>query len=620
MAFPKKCEPAASGKRKRRKVRKRNKKGTSDATATENQPVHNNIVEDSECALLAEQKSHQYSSPQENSIRLVNIVTELDQTATHKASFEAEKQDLTAQVSVDQMASAASNKKEKKPRNTKQVPVSSPVEGPATVKEQASTEGLVYPVPSTESAKLQDGLSKSERRAQHELQEKERKDSGSCDLKEQPIAGGSQEGLAGGEPSKSKAQLKAERRAIQEAQRAAKAAAKAGTSTALTAQKPAGQKAVAQKSIPVTPLIKKDEVVTKSSSVVRQQPLTQKKVQFFSHLQQYRPETLSQPSPFSLGELHPAILRLGLQYADGVVCGSNARCVAMLHALKQVILDYSTPPNKELSRDLDEKIKPCIDFLQDCRPLSISIENAVKHLKRRISQISSQTSDDKAKKELVEEIDRYIEEHITLAGEGIAVNALAKINDGDVVLTFSHSSVINNVLITAHRDHHKNFKVVIVDSRPKLEGKKALVSLVKHGLNCSYVMMNALSYTMQKVTKVLLGAHAILANGYVLSRLGSSQVALVAKAYNVPVLVCCETHKFSERVQTDSFVSNELGNPDDLASACLATWRDVPSLTLLNLVYDLTPPDLISAVVTEIGGLLPCTSVPVVLRLKQHRS
>ena len=62
-----------------------------------------------------------------------------------------------------------------------------------------------------------------------------------------------------------------------------------------------------------------------------------------------------------------------------------------------------------------------------------------------------------------------------------------------------------------------------------------------------------------QVSKVFLGAHALLANGYVMSRVGTSQIALVAKAFNVPVLVCCETYKFCERVQTDSFVSNELG-------------------------------------------------------------
>ena len=61
-----------------------------------------------------------------------------------------------------------------------------------------------------------------------------------------------------------------------------------------------------------------------------------------------------------------------------------------------------------------------------------------------------------------------------------------------------------------------------------------------------------------KVSKVFLGAHALLANGYVKSRVGSSMVAMMAQASNVPVLVCCETYKFCDRVQTDSFVSNEL--------------------------------------------------------------
>lgn len=62
-----------------------------------------------------------------------------------------------------------------------------------------------------------------------------------------------------------------------------------------------------------------------------------------------------------------------------------------------------------------------------------------------------------------------------------------------------------------------------------------------------------------QATKVMLGAHALLANGCVMSRVGTSQIALIAKACNVPVLVCCETYKFCERGQTDSFVYNELG-------------------------------------------------------------
>ena len=82
---------------------------------------------------------------------------------------------------------------------------------------------------------------------------------------------------------------------------------------------------------------------------------------------------------------------------------------------------------------------------------------------------------------------------------------------------------------------------------------------------------------MQEVTKVLCFNFQL-------------QVALVAKSCNVPVLVCCETYKFSERVQTDSFVFNELGDPDDLVATGsalytpLEDWRDLSSLNLLNLV------------------------------------
>ncbi len=62
------------------------------------------------------------------------------------------------------------------------------------------------------------------------------------------------------------------------------------------------------------------------------------------------------------------------------------------------------------------------------------------------------------------------------------------------------------------------------------------------------------------------------------------------------------------------------GDPNDLVntnspSNSLSNWKDITSLSLLNLMYDVTPPELISLVITEIG-MVPCTSVPVVLRVK----
>lgn len=61
-----------------------------------------------------------------------------------------------------------------------------------------------------------------------------------------------------------------------------------------------------------------------------------------------------------------------------------------------------------------------------------------------------------------------------------------------------------------------------------------------------------------------------------------------------------------------------LDDPDELAAqraGVLASWQERPSLRLLNLVYDATPPGLVALVITELGPL-PCSSVPVVLRVK----
>ncbi|ORX63468.1 hypothetical protein DL89DRAFT_273358 [Linderina pennispora] len=45
----------------------------------------------------------------------------------------------------------------------------------------------------------------------------------------------------------------------------------------------------------------------------------------------------------------------------------------------------------------------------------------------------------------------------------------------------------------------------------------------------------------------------------------------------------------------------------------LTDWRETKNLRLLNLVQDITPPDFVSMIITEVG-MIPTTSIPVVLR------
>ena len=81
------------------------------------------------------------------------------------------------------------------------------------------------------------------------------------------------------------------------------------------------------------------------------------------------------------------MFQVGLQYLSGEVSGGNDRCIAMLLAFREAIKDYTTPPNKTLSRDLTAKISSYVSFLIECRPLSISMGNAIRFLKNRIAKL-----------------------------------------------------------------------------------------------------------------------------------------------------------------------------------------------------------------------------------------
>ncbi|XP_033233384.1 translation initiation factor eIF-2B subunit delta isoform X1 [Drosophila pseudoobscura] len=419
---------------------------------------------------------------------------------------------------------------------------------------------------------------------------------------------------AADDDKKKPALSKAERRALQEAQRAAKAQGQGQVKKAQPAVKAPGAGTVLKE-------LKRESVSpvksATSSSPSKNSLITAKsecKVKLFNHLVcAEKGASLFINDPL----VHPSMARLGVQYAQRTVVGSNARCIAFLHALRQVVQDFETPAKKEFGRSLDAAVKHHVDHLHKCRPLAVSVSNAYKQFRNQVTQLPADVPEAELKELLVHFIDTYMENQIGKAAQAISSSLQEKITDGDVLLTFGCSSLIQFICEEAKR-RQVAFRVIVVDSRPTCEGQEMLRRLHAHGIPCTYVLINAVGYVMAEATKVLLGAHALLANGYVMARTGTAQVALVANAHNVPVLVCCETHKFSERFQTDAIVYNELSDPNDLVrddKCCLKNWTAKAHLTPLNLNYDITPPELVSAVVTEVA-ILPCTSVPVILRIK----
>lgn len=269
-----------------------------------------------------------------------------------------------------------------------------------------------------------------------------------------------------------------------------------------------------------------------------------------------------------------------------------------------------------LTRHLTSHVlSPQIDYLSSCRPLSISMGNAIRWLKLNIANIDPSMPDTEAKRKLCDAIDIFISERITFAHQIISKSAAERIRDGDVILTYAKSSVVQKALVYAFRQG-KKFQVIVVDSRPLNEGKHLAACLVGLGIETKYCLLNGLSHNIHDVTKVFLGAHAMMSNGRLFSRSGTAIVAMEANEASKPVIVLCETIKFTEKVALDSIVHNEIAPADELITreGTLLGWHEVHNLKLCNLLYDVTPAEYIHMIVTESGNVPP-TSVPVLHRL-----
>ncbi|KAI8810706.1 hypothetical protein BJ742DRAFT_799804 [Cladochytrium replicatum] len=467
----------------------------------------------------------------------------------------------------------------------------------------------------------------------------------------------------GQEPQKKsmKEMTKAERRELQEKQRAAKAAAKAGGPGPSARPNNAGNAEGGSSESPASSTTGPPSVsLSASSNTVATAPRTgaaaqtqrgratkavtqsiaaERPVPLFSHLDQFEKNHYRALVTKNQGVVHPAVMSLGLQYLEFVISGGNARAIAMLNTFRRVISDYETPPGTSLQRHLNSYISKQVDFLSKTRVLAVSMRTAVKFLKNEITNLPIEMPDKDAKEHLKERIDMFIRDRIVVADAAILNYGLEKIEDGDVIMTYARSSVVIQLLLKAKAEKI-DFRVVIVDSRPKLEGKETLKQLVNAGIDCSYVLLNSVSMIMKQVTKVLVGASAVMSNGAVMSRIGTAVIAMVAHDTQIPLIVVCETYKFTEDVRVDSFVWNEIGNPDELAdtrmrapstvlpgvvpsvsgSAALASqqapltpWRDTAELKLLNLHYDVTPAQYVTVVLSD-AGWIPTSSVPTFVR------
>lgn len=314
------------------------------------------------------------------------------------------------------------------------------------------------------------------------------------------------------------------------------------------------------------------------------------------------------------------ILRMKLH--SGKVLESNESCKEMLEACRHYFSEYQIPKSRAPGKDLEEKLENLSKFLINSMIMTLGMETALESLKFRVVRFPPNIDINEIREVITEHIDTFIEKKIELPSSIIAGIGANIIKDGDVIMIYDYSSTVVSTLLLA-KNNGKKFRVIITDSRVRLEGKKALKELVRQKIHCTYILISNVSYHMPEVTRVIMGAEGLTNNCCLLNKVGTALICCIANAYKKPVLVCVETYKLSEKVQIDSICFNVLDPGSELTqtqmyegdSRITPVLKDFlsPKLLKLNLKYDLTPAKYIDMLITEVGSI-PVSSVPVLLR------
>ncbi len=247
-------------------------------------------------------------------------------------------------------------------------------------------------------------------------------------------------------------------------------------------------------------------------------------------------------------------------------------------------------------------------LVRGARPTAVSLPNAVSYVMNRLKK-AEVTSVEEARELVISEANKFIEYSIK-AVKVIGELGAKRLEYGDVIMTHCHSTAAVSVLTAAHEMGKINL-VYVKETRPKMQGLITARQLADAGLDVILIPDSSVRYYMKKVSKVVIGADTVAANGAVINKIGTSMVALAAKESRVRVYVATETYKFSPQTVVGELVPIEVREPTEIVSE---EWlRRNPNVKVYNPVFDVTPPEYIDAIITEKGVIPPQAAILILI-------
>ncbi|MFQ5689249.1 MAG: S-methyl-5-thioribose-1-phosphate isomerase [Gemmatimonadota bacterium] len=266
------------------------------------------------------------------------------------------------------------------------------------------------------------------------------------------------------------------------------------------------------------------------------------------------------------------------------------------------------------AEDLATRVGQWCDSLAAARPTAVNLAWALRRMRRVAERAAARAvSSEELVERLRAEADRILDEDRAMCRE-IGRHAVDLLRDGGTVITHCNAGALATggigtalapVYVAAERGWHVH--VYADETRPLLQGSRLTAwELGEAGIEVTVIADNMAGALMsrERPDAVLVGADRIAANGDVANKVGTYGLAVLARHHSVPVYVLAPTSTVDLEATSGAEIPIEHRSAEEIR-------RGFGSLTapadsdVWSPAFDVTPAELVSAIVTERGICRP---------------
>jgi methylthioribose-1-phosphate isomerase len=290
--------------------------------------------------------------------------------------------------------------------------------------------------------------------------------------------------------------------------------------------------------------------------------------------------------------------------------GAPAIGIAAAFGLYLAIRDL---PEEGSSEEFLAVLKKSSDYLASSRPTAVNLAWALERMKEKASSLCKDHSIKEVKKSLLEEAQLILEED-NEACRAIGEYGFEILKEYNTLLTHCNAGGLatgefGTALAPVYigQEKGKIFHVYADETRPLLQGARiTALELKEAGIPVTLICDNMAASVMAqgRIDAVIVGTDRIAGNGDVANKIGTYSVAIAAREHNIPFYVASPISTIDLSLKSGKDIPIEQRDPEEVTFG-FGRKTAPDGIEVYNPAFDVTPNELVTAVITERGVIYP---------------